>query len=429
MKKSLLAAAVLSAVSFGAYADGVELYGIMDLAVAQVSNAASADSTFPSSLKLKGGVASSTTTSLTAMVSGGIQGSRWGIKGSEDLGGDMKALFQLESGIQANDGALGNGWATKATGTANGDASSLNGQLFGRTAWVGLSDKDLGTIKFGRQYSVIYDTYNEFDPVQFATLFSPTGNSGSVAGGGNTELVRQDNSIKYVGKTDNLSYTAMYKLGNIAGSTSAGSVFGAQLAYNNGAFGAAVAYQSAIDALGYDSYTAATGSGSTYTPASYKGRVGNISSYIVAVKYKFNNQLTGKANYQRVTYNNPSDTDSTFLTNNFLSYSGGYSFTSVAARNVGSAGFNISSVGGDYKLSDKLALYAGYYVINYDAAGGAKLTGKLTDPSISEQYASLLLDYNLSKRTDVYFGGMQVNTNASLTSGLNVFAAGMRHKF
>jgi hypothetical protein len=54
---------------------------------------------------------------------------------------------------------------------------------------------------------------------------------------------------------------------------------------------------------------------------------------------------------------------------------------------------------------------------------------KNTKASFTENYTSVLLDYNLTKRTDVYFGGMQVNTNQPSYSGLNVIALGMRHKF
>jgi len=429
MKKSLLAAAVLSAVSFGAYADGVELYGIIDLAVVNESAGYSADATFPSGLAIKGGVTSTQTQSLTAMVSGGIQGSRWGIKGSEDLGDGMKAIFQLESGIQANNGNLSNGYVTKVSGTSNGDASSVNGQLFGRTAWAGLSDKDLGEIRFGRQYSVIYDVYNDYDPVQFAALFSPTGNSGTIAGGGRTELSRQDNSIKYIGKSGDINYSLMYKLGNISGSSSAGSVTSARVEYKHGQFGLSAAYQSAIDAVGYS--------------ASTTGYAANVTSYIVAAKYKFNDNLNGKAAYQRVTYNNPSDTFATgtslavSATNPYV-YSGAYSFTSITPRSVGSSGFNVTSLGGDYKFSSNLALHAGYYVVNYDAAGGAAINGAANDTGFTENYASLLLDYNLSKRTDVYFGAINVSTNQtksistqSLTtkSGITVAGAGLRVKF
>ena len=57
------------------------------------------------------------------MVSGYAQGSRWGMKGSEDLGGGLKAVFQLENGFDVSSGRLGQG-----------------GRMFGRQAYVGLSD-------------------------------------------------------------------------------------------------------------------------------------------------------------------------------------------------------------------------------------------------------------------------------------------------
>ena len=60
------------------------------------------------------------------MESGFAQGSRWGLKGSEDLGGGNKAIFQLENGFDVNSGKLGQG-----------------GRMFGRQAYVGLSQSGL----------------------------------------------------------------------------------------------------------------------------------------------------------------------------------------------------------------------------------------------------------------------------------------------
>jgi len=416
MKKSLLAAAVLSAVSFGAHADGVELYGVLDVAVASISNGLSIDDNFPSGYSLTGGVSPSTAKSVTGLITGGIQGSRWGIKGSEDLGGGMKAIFNLESGISITNGSVLNGFQSKVDGsTYNNSASSLNGQLFGRTAWVGLSDAELGSIKFGRQYNVITDVSGAFDPVQNANLFSPTGNSGTRGGGaGATENSRQDNSVKYNGKTGNVSYTAMYKFGGIAGSTSAGSSYGFQLGYAAGDFETQVAFSQANDVVTLN--TAATTTTAT-------GILQNDKAYIVGVKYKFNPMLTGKASYQRYTVDNPSNPT---LSSSFTSYYG-YNLASVAARNNSSQSVTVASIGGDYKLSDKLGLYVGYYSLNYDAV--TALSTGVTTASFSENYTSLLLDYNLSKRTDVYLGGMQVNPSRSTLTSVNIVAAGLRHKF
>ncbi|WP_256258783.1 porin, partial [Burkholderia ubonensis] len=62
------------------------------------------------------------------LASGYAQGSRWGLRGSEDLGGGLKAVFVLESGFDVNNGRLGQG-----------------SRMFGRQAYVGLSESRFGT--------------------------------------------------------------------------------------------------------------------------------------------------------------------------------------------------------------------------------------------------------------------------------------------
>ena len=416
MKKSLLAAAVLSAVSFGAQADGVELYGILDAGVATVSESLSIDPFFPSTISVKGGVKSTTASqtgvsqSVTGLVSGVLSGSRWGIKGSEDMGDGLKAIFTLESGIDIGTGNLVNGQQSRLDGSSySGNGSSSNGQLFGRQAWVGLKDAELGEVRLGRNYSLMFDVYGEYGIVQNAQLLTPTGNSGSVGGGaGATENLRLDNSVKYIGKTGDINYSAVYKFGNIAGSTSQGTVYSARLGYETGAFGVQAVYMGSTDTVTTTSSTA--------------GYLVNTSAYLVAAKYKFNDTLTGKINYQRYNLQNPSDSTVSGSTSYY-----GYTLTSVTPRTAGSGGVNVASAGVDYRYSDKLGLYAGYTTINYDANGTKPFGGNTV--SFSEQYVSLLLDYNLSNRTDVYLGGMQVTTGQSGYQGLNVIAAGMRHKF
>ncbi|WP_049017806.1 porin, partial [Burkholderia multivorans] len=74
------------------------------------------------------------------MASGYAQGSRWGLKGNEELGGGLKAVFQLENGFDVNTGRLNQG-----------------GRMFGRQAYVGLSSAQYGTVTFGRQYDSVVD--------------------------------------------------------------------------------------------------------------------------------------------------------------------------------------------------------------------------------------------------------------------------------
>lgn len=69
--------------------------------------------------------------------SGNLQGDRWGLIGSEDVGGGLKAIFRLEGGFNVDNGMLGQG-----------------GAEFGRKAYVGLASP-VGTVTLGRQYDLL----------------------------------------------------------------------------------------------------------------------------------------------------------------------------------------------------------------------------------------------------------------------------------
>ena len=142
MKKSLVALAVLGALTGSAYAaDSVQLYGIVDMGVAHYSNGNG---------------------SVTKLGTGIQSGSRIGLKGTEDLGGGLKALFQLETGFCANGGS-----AAQKTGTFAGSASSnqycTGGGFMGRTSMVGLTG-GFGTAVAGRIYSLTFDDQATVDP-------------------------------------------------------------------------------------------------------------------------------------------------------------------------------------------------------------------------------------------------------------------------
>ena len=120
MKKSLIALAVLGAAAGAAQAQSaVTLYGIVDLWAGRASNTVE-------------GVKSS----ATLMESGGVSSSRWGLTGSEDLGGGLKAVFRLENGFKADTGTGGNG--------------------FSRQAYLGLAG-GFGTVTFGNTWTAMDD--------------------------------------------------------------------------------------------------------------------------------------------------------------------------------------------------------------------------------------------------------------------------------
>lgn len=130
-----------------------------------------------------------------ALESGGMNGSRWGIKGGTDIARDLRGIFQVEGGFYANRGS-----------------SSQGGLLFGRQAYAGVESR-YGTITAGRQYSPMYNTVLSFDPFEQG-YGSPT-NSGQVTAG----TTRYDSSLIYQSPLVNgFSATVMAALGGQTGS-------------------------------------------------------------------------------------------------------------------------------------------------------------------------------------------------------------------
>jgi predicted porin len=210
MKKSLAAMAVLAACSSAASAQSnVTLYGVVDLGLERTSL-----SPGPSAVRLSSGIQS---------------GSRWGLKGTEDLGGGMSAAFQLESGFDASTGEPGQG-----------------GRAFGRQAWVGLNGS-AGSLKLGRQYTPIFNALDTIDPFGTGITGDGSGISAVFRGYG----VRMDNAVNY--STPNFSgfsAEAAYGFGEVPGSTSTGSQYGIAGTYAGGPLTVVAAYHNQGQATG-----------------------------------------------------------------------------------------------------------------------------------------------------------------------------------
>jgi len=224
MKKKILFAASLAA--FGATAahaqSSVTLYGLIDTGITYANkstqNPATAGHSF---IGTNDNVA---------------QTSRWGLRGSEDLGGGLKAIFTLESGFSPSTGALAN-----------------SNTFFGRQAFVGLSQNNIGAVTLGRQYSMSTD------------VIGANYTAGALTPGGNymyhindlDQLTssRINNAIKFSSANfSGLTFGAMYGFSNqpgaFAGSpngtTAAGTAssrtYSFGLNYLNGPFGIGAAY-------------------------------------------------------------------------------------------------------------------------------------------------------------------------------------------
>lgn len=231
MKKSLIALAVLGAFAGAASAQSsVTLYGRADL---NLTHEKAGDAVSTAALR-----GESTTKLNDGGGTTGIGGSRWGMRGVEDLGNGLKAVFILESGFSADTGASGQ-----------------NGRLFGRQAWVGLSSASLGDIRFGRQetYSRLNALY--WDPsFNGQTKLNENVSSSGVGSIGNNNRQfhnfgdRQDNVISYT--SPNLSG---FRFGAQVGLSEqpsdgvvdiAGRYQGVTASYANGPFAAGLSYES-----------------------------------------------------------------------------------------------------------------------------------------------------------------------------------------
>lgn len=204
MKKQLFIMAALLGGSGLVHAQSsVTLYGIINEAITYSSN--------------QGGH------SAVQLTGNGEYGSRWGLRGSEDLGGGTRAIFTLENGFSPTSGALGQ-----------------NNRMFGRQAFVGFSNADYGTLTFGRQYDAIVGTLQTMtsNGAWGGVMFShPYDNDNT------DDYLRVNNSIKYVSPNmKGFTGTAMYALSNAPGAFANNRMWSLGGIYTQGAFSIAAAY-------------------------------------------------------------------------------------------------------------------------------------------------------------------------------------------
>lgn len=189
-----LAAAGLATTGLAQAQSKVELYGLIDVNVETYNNAPDG----------QGG-----SHSVTGMRSGGQNASRWGLRGTEDLGNGLKAVFALESGFNV------------ANGT-NAD----NNRLFNRQAFVGLQGS-WGTLTFGRQYTPSHTAIVQNTPHNAPSQYEPVPYISPVRG---------DNMIKYQGTFSGFTVAGYYgfseQAAQMANNQDVTGRFGGLLGYN-----------------------------------------------------------------------------------------------------------------------------------------------------------------------------------------------------
>jgi predicted porin len=389
MKKSLLALAALGAFAGVAHAQSsVTLYGIIDEGFNINTNSGGKH--------------------LYNLSSGVLQGSRWGLRGTEDLGGGLKAIFVLEDGFDVNTGKFGQG-----------------GLEFGRQAYVGLSSQ-FGTVTAGRQYDSVVDYVG---PLEAGDQWGGyiAAHPGDIDNFNNA--YRTNNTIKYTSANYNgLTFGGTYSFGGIAGNVTGNQIWSLGVGYNNGPLVLGAGYlnartPAASGGLFNNGGTAATATAAV-TSTVYDGFTSANTYQVIGLggAYTFGAATIG-ATYSNIRFGN--------LGKTFASPYAGQSAT-----------FNNAELNFKYQLTPALLIGAAYdYTRGVEIAGASRA-----------QYhqGAVGVDYFLSKRTDVYLTGVYQHAlgdtlNASgdtvaatadinglsASSNQNQFTAriGIRHKF
>jgi predicted porin len=203
MKKSLIALAVLASTGAAMAQSSVTLYGIVDVNL--------------QSTKVAG-------IRTNQLESGGVSGSRFGIKGTEDLGGGLKALFVLENGFNADTGS-----------------NRTPGSIFDRQSYVGLAG-GFGEVRFGNSNTAFDDIAIATNPL-WDSILSPANlifNNNYVSRPGNTIYYA---TPSFGGVTAAASYSLGENKNTVANPGSAKGVASVNVQYAGGPLYASLGYQ------------------------------------------------------------------------------------------------------------------------------------------------------------------------------------------
>ena len=382
MKKTLMVAALTGVFATAAQAQSsVTLYGLIDAGITYTNNQHGH--------------------SNWQETSGSVNGSRWGLRGAEDLGGGLKAIFTLENGFGINDGTLKQG-----------------GREFGRQAFVGLASDQFGAVTLGRQYDSMVDyvgplalTGTQYGGTQFAHPFDNDNLNNSF---------RVNNSVKYQSANyGGFKFGALYGFSNQADGFANNRAYSAGASYNWGGLNIAAAYLQ-LNSNGATGAQAAFNSGGAVS-SDNTFFAGRQQTWGAGANYAFGPATVG------LVY---SQTNLSGLAGIGAGASG--QSAGVGGFGGGSAHFQNFEANARYALTPAVSIAGSYTYTKASLAG--------TRPHWNQ--FNLQTAYALSKRTDVYLQGeyQQVNDGAIVDADINGLAAsgnnkqvavtaGLRHRF
>jgi predicted porin len=364
MKKLVIAAAVLGAFAGTAQAQSsVTLFGVVDTNITHITAGGNPEG------------------ARTFMDNSGINSSRLGFRGTEDLGGGLKAGFWLEAGINTNDGA-GSTTSTGNGATYPGTATGGGGLTFNRRSTVSLLSDRWGELRIGRDYVPTFWNSANTDPFGYNGIAEVASFLIVTQGAMGATAVRASNGVSYLtpNTLGGFFLQATYALGN--NPTGLRSETGQDVSDNGDYAGVNVGYQNgplyAGIATAYLSMQPTTSASQTELGA------GGVHTTNLAVSYDFG-----------------------FVKPDFF-----YQESSVDAYPE-QYGTDIYSVGASVPLGQ------GELRLNYAHANGQDY--------LSGSHANMFgvgYVYNLSKRTAMYAIAARINNSGGYAFSLNAYGPG-----
>jgi predicted porin len=326
MKKTLIALAAVAATSAAFAQSTVTLFGVVDAAIASGSGSVS---------------------NKTQLKNSGYNSSRFGVRGTEDLGGGLSASFHLEAGVNNDDGT---GSASNTNNQAvTGANAGTQGLTFNRRSTVSLTG-GFGEVRLGRDYTPQFWTETAFDP--FGT--NGVGTNIAFAKGGLTG-VRASNSVGYLSPSfGGVKVWAQTYMGeNASTAAKAGDGSAVRLTFDQGALSLAYA------------------TSSTTVSAGVKNDTSNIGgSYDLGVA-----KLMAQSNKTKVT--GSADIDGYVVGATAPMGSGTVRFALSETEKAGVKS-NLTAIGYVYGLSKRTDLYATYASVKNKGGASAALNGTVT---------------------------------------------------
>lgn len=347
MKKILFALGVTSLFMHTAYAQSnVTLYGVIDEGINFTTN-------------VGGG-------HLYNMPSSLIQGDRWGLRGNEDLGGGLKAVFVLENGFDLSSGKLQQG-----------------GLEFGRQAYVGMSSSRLGTVTVGRQYDSVVDYVGFFEAGDNWGGYTAA-HPGDLDNFNNSQRI--NNAIKFTSANySGFTFGGLYSLGGVAGNLTRNQIFSLGAGYISSTLSFGLAYLNVRNPN-----VSFFGNATSGTPVATTSNIGSsvFAGFGSAKTYQVIGAGTSYV-FGRTTFG------ATYSNIRFENLGGSYAAPAFRGQ---SGTFNNAEVNFKFYFTPSLFLGGAY-----DYTRGNSIDGT---PAAQYHQGSIGLDYFLSKRTDVYFIGV-----------------------